>query len=275
MSVIFASSTCDLSVKILKTVGVEVINIPIMQNGKKVLYSADKFNFDDYYANPEFVVNETEYKKLIKKSLIAALKTEQDVLYLTSNAKYDISYKLVNPIIKELAKIYTNQKIEIVNCNNYSLGYGLIVYQAGILNSRGESLTEVVKFVNSVKKEIKTYLVPSTTHNIKEKLNLVGGLIGVRPVLQVVNGELKFLDNVRGKKNVIDALLSKIKLSASKNIPFAVMCGKNTDEANIIQDEVLKLDADKIVFKTTLNPMLLKHFGDKTIMISYYKKSGS
>ena len=46
MSVVFASSTCDLNLKLLKKVGVEVVNLPYKQNTKKGLYNQDKFGFE-------------------------------------------------------------------------------------------------------------------------------------------------------------------------------------------------------------------------------------
>lgn len=272
MSVIFASSTCDLNLKLLKKVGVEVLNLPIMQNGKKSLYNADKFNFDEYYANQQIMLDELKCKKLIETKFTEALNTGQDLIFLTSNAKYDTTYKLANPILKELKNKYTEQKIEIVNCNNYSLGYGLIVYETGIYNSRGENITEVVKFVNKIKKQIKTYIVPSTNANLKDKLTLVGGSIGVRPLIELVNGELKIIDNVRGKKNIIKKLFD-LAINNSNEVPLAIMCGKNTEELNELENLIYEADPEKIILKGNINPFALNLFGDKTISISYYKKS--
>lgn len=271
MSVIFASSTCDLNLKILKKVGVEVLNLPIMQNGKKCLYNADKFDFDGYYANPVVTIEDASYKKLIKTKFTEALQTGQDLIFLTPNAKYDLSYKLVNPVLKELQNKFPEQKVEIVNCNNLSLGYGLVVYETGILNSRGENITEVVKFVNKTKKQIKTYIVPSTNANIQDKLTLVGGTIGVRPLIEVVNGELKVIDKVRGKKNILKRL-TDLANANSNEVPIAIMCGKNTEEANELENQITLLDTDRIILKNNINPFMLNKFGDRTIAISFYKK---
>ncbi len=274
MSVIFASSTCDLNLKLLKKVGVEVLNLPLIKNGKKCLYNADKFNFSEYYANPSFQLDENAYTKLIKTKFTEALNTGQDLIYLTANAKYDLTYKLANPILKELKLKFPEQKIEIVNCNNYSLGYGLIVYETGILNSRGENITEVTKFVNKIKRQIKTYIIPSTNANIKQKLTLVGGMIGVRPILEVVGGEVKLLDNVKGKKNILNCLFNFAKQN-SNDVPIAIMCGKNTDEADELENLVLAADSDRIILRGTINPFALSSLGDRTIAISYLKKPRS
>lgn len=273
MSVIFASSTCDLNLKTLKKVGIEVISLPYKTTTKKGLYSVDKFNFDEYYANPNFEVDLVKLKKLANEKLTEALLTGQDVLFMTQNAKYDVSYEVINPLIKELSKQFPNQKLEIVNCNNYSLGYGLIVYETGILNSKGESLTTIMNFINKFKKDVKTFIIPSTNANIKNKLTLVGGMIGVRPILQVVNGELKVLDNIRGTKKIISFLSDKIKNSTFDDVPVGIMCGKNTSDANEIENQIEIFNADFKIIKSNLNPVLLNFFGDKTIAISYYKKS--
>ena len=274
MSVIFASSTCDLNLKLIKKVGVEVLNLPLLLSGKKCLYNADKFNYDEYYANPNLELDEKAYTKLIKTKFTEALSTGQDLIYLTANAKYDLTYKFANPILKELATKFPEQKIEIVNCSNCSLGYGLIVYETGILNSRGENITEVTKFVNKIKRQIKTYIIPSTNAHIKHKLTLVGGMIGVRPILEVVGGELKVLDNVRGKKNILNCLLEFAKQNAT-DVPLAIMSGKNTDEADELENQVLLADPDRIILKGKLNPVALNSFGERTIAISYLKKPRS
>lgn len=272
MSVIFASSTCDLNLKTLKKVDVEVINLPLISNGKKCLYNADKFDFDQYYANGNVEVDQDKYKKLLESKFDEALKTGQDVLFMTSNAKYDASYKFVNAIIKQVSPNYPQQKIEMVNCGNYSLGYGLIVYEAGILNMRGANISEVINFINTIKQGIKTYIIPSSNETIKNKLTLVGSTIGVRPVLEVVDGELKVVDNVRGKKKIISFLSDKAKAN-SYDLPFAIMFGKNTDEALMLEQDIMLDENDRVLFKSALNPLMLQSFGDKTIAISYYKKS--
>lgn len=275
MSVVFASSTCDLNLKLLKKVGVEVVNLPYKQNTKKGLYNQDKFGFDKYYANMQFEVDEKRYLALLEKKFNEALATGQDVLFLTPNAKYDVSYKVVNPLIKTLQKQFENQKIEIVNCNNFGLGYGLIVYETGIVNLKGENIVEVVKFVNKLKKEIKTFIVPSTNANIKNTLTLVGGLIGVRPFLQVVNGELKVLEFVKGKKKILNMLGKQLSLRTQDDVPVAISCGKNSDEANLLQEQIETELEDVKVVKSTLNPLLTKYFGDRTLLIAYHKKSRS
>lgn len=274
MSVIFASSTCDLDLKTLKKVDVDVINLPTILNGKKCLYNADKFNFDEYYANNTFSVDFDSYKQLIHKKYLEALSSGQDILFLTPNAKYDASYAIVNQEIKQYIGKYPDQKIEMVDCQNCGLGYGLIVYEAGIANMHGSSITEVMSFVNTIKRNIKTYIIPSTNENIKEQLTIVGSSIGVRPVLELVGGELKVVDNVKGKKKAVDYLYEKAK-SNSNEVPLGIMCGKNTDEATTIADLINKVEDDRVILKSNLNPMLLKKFGDKTLAVSYYKKSKS
>lgn len=272
MSVIFASSTCDLDNKTLKKVGIDIINIPLIVNDKKCLYSADKFSFDEYYAINECVVDEDKYKKILNTKFLEALNSGQDVLFLTPNAKYDNSYKYVKDIIKQLAPNYPEQKVEMVNCGNYSLGYGLIVYEAGILNIRGENITEVIKFVNKIKHGIKTYIIPSDLTYVQKKLTLVGSTIGVKPVIEVSNAELKLVDKVRGKKKMIDYFAGLIN-NNSHELPVSIMCGKNADEALALEEIVLADSKDRQIFKATLNPLFLNKFGNKTLSISFYKKS--
>ncbi len=274
MSVLFASSTCDLDLKTLKKVDVDVINLPTMLNDKKCLYNNDKFNFEEYYAKSDFCVDEASYQKLLHKKFEEALKTGQDVIFLTPNAKYDVSYKLVNQEIKYYTPLYPEQKIEMIDCKNYGLGYGLIVYEAGILNMHGASIVEVSAFVNKIKHNMKTYIIPSTTVNIKDQLTLVGTMIGMRPVIELNNGELKVLDNVKGKKNLINYLYEKAKLN-SNEVPLGIMCGKNADELNTLKEQIINFDSDRQVITSTLNPLLLNKFGDRTLAVCFYKKSKS
>lgn len=272
MSVIFASSTCDLNLKTLKKVGVDVINMPLIVNGQKCTYTPDKFNFDEYCSSNNVQVDEEKYKKLLNTKFEEALNTGQDVLFLTPNAKYDSSYKYVKDIIKHISSNYPEQKIEMVNCHNYSLGYGLIVYEAGILNMRGENITEVVKFVNKIKHGIKTYIVPSDNAYIQTKLTLVGGSIGVKPVIEIVNGELKLVGKVRGKKKMVE-YMAQLANANSYDLPLAIMCGKNSDEALMIEELAKQDSKDRTIFKATSNPLFLHKLGTKTIAISFYKKS--
>ena len=44
---------------------------------------------------------------------------------------------------------------------------------------------------------------------------------------------------------------------------------------NTLKEQIINFDSDKQVITSTLNPLLLNKFGDRTLAVCFYKKSKS
>ncbi|MDR2833429.1 MAG: DegV family EDD domain-containing protein, partial [Streptococcaceae bacterium] len=105
---------------------------------------------------------------------------------------------------------------------------------------------------------------------------LVGGILGLRPVLQVVDGNIASLDKVRGKKKVISMLQTSIVdvLQDVKN-EVNIAVGQIQDEAS---STLLKSGIEKNLDMTITNEIVEvgvtigTHAGPGAMAISYCKK---
>jgi DegV family protein with EDD domain len=104
----------------------------------------------------------------------------------------------------------------------------------------------------------------------------IGGLLGLRPILQVEDGLVTQLDNVRGKKKVIrllgDAAVSALK-GEEENIKLSIGHIFSQSEAGQFKENLegsLGIEIGNPV--TQLGPVIGAHAGPGALAIAYCKK---
>ncbi len=275
MSVVFADSSCDISKQFLKSHGVELIDLQLNINGKNTLYKADKFDFAEYYKQLNNVVEINNFESTIKASLTEAVNTFQDVVVITPHKEFSQFYNIAIKLKLQFEMENCESKIYVIDSGQISLGYGAIVYEAGILNSTGISSNELVKKLNKLVNEYETIIVPSNINFNPINKFVYGSKLGIKPIINLKHEKFELISNVKGKAKIFNEIITRINQNAfnAADHPIAVVFGKD----NII-------DAEKIVnklsesFETKVwlanySPLIDNILGDGALLISYHKRN--
>ena len=137
------------------------------------------------------------------------LEEGRDILCLTISSKLSGSYNSA-VIAKDMAKDeYPDRQVVLVDSLNGCVAQGLILRQITRMRDSGLSLSEVQELCQRLIKTTKVYFTLDSVEYLKKggrigpTTALVGGLLGLKPILHLVDGEVQQLDSVRGKKNVL------------------------------------------------------------------------
>ena len=109
------------------------------------------------------------------------------------------------------------QKVFVVDSENAALGEGILVQRAAQLVDQGLEAPEIAQRLEDEKKDIRLIALLDTLEYLKrggrisKSVAAIGGLLSIKPVIAVQNGEVRMLGKARGSKNGNNLLVQEIQ----------------------------------------------------------------
>jgi len=137
------------------------------------------------------------------------LQAGDDVLILTISSKLSGSYNSAALAVHMAKEEYPEQTITVIDTLSGSIAQGLILREAIKMRDAGYSLANTADILRKILQTTRVYFTIDTVEYLRRGGRVgpttaaVGGILGLRPILHLVEGEIQQLDNVRGKKNAL------------------------------------------------------------------------
>lgn len=141
------------------------------------------------------------------------LKEGKDIISITISSKLSGSYQSAVNAAKELKETFPERKIIVIDSLSVSVGVALILNEMIKLRDSGHTIEDTSDFVLSTIKDIKLYFTLDSLEylqrggRIGKGSALLGGLLNLKPILSLTNGEVGPLTKVRGKKKALDTII--------------------------------------------------------------------
>lgn len=221
-------------------------------------------------------VNPTEAQEAFEK----VLKEGKDILYVAFSSGLSGTYNSCRIAAGELAEIYPDRKIEVIDTLAASLGEGLILYYAVKMKEEGKSLEETADWVREhVLHSCHVFTVDDLNHlyrggRVSKATAVIGTLANIKPLLHVDNeGHLLPVGKVRGRKKSLATLVSmmeeRIGSYRDKNEIILISHGDCQEEA----EYVAKLVKEKFGFDNfminTVGTTIGAHSGPGTMALFF------
>ena len=109
------------------------------------------------------------------------------------------------------------QKVFVVDSENAALGEGILVQRAAQLVDQGLEAPEIAQRLEDEKQDIRLIALLDTLEYLKrggrisKSVAAIGGLLSIKPVIAVQNGEVCMLGKARGSKNGNNLLVQEIQ----------------------------------------------------------------
>lgn len=137
------------------------------------------------------------------------------------------------------AGMVSTGRVETVDSRSASLGVGFIAVGAARLAHRGASLDEVVAWCRSCADRMQLILAIDTLEYLQKNgrigraAALLGGVLGVKPILALADGAVVPVSQVRGKSKVLPRALevAAARVAPGRRVRLAVMHGDAEAEA--------------------------------------------
>jgi len=214
---IISDSGCDFSREEAKTKNVEIVpfyitfdQVTFLKEGidiDKAEYFQRLLSEKDLYPKTS-QPNPQDYIDKYKPHLEAG----QDILVLTISSKLSGSYQSAKMAAEMLEETFPDRSIEVLDSFSASIGQGLILDEIISMRAAGYTLEKTVFLAEEISKTTHVYVTLDSLEYLKRggrvgpTTALVGGILGLKPILQLENGEVSQLDSVRGRKKALSLI---------------------------------------------------------------------
>lgn len=277
-------SACDIPMELQKKYGVDIMNFDMVIDGVSYTERVD-FTFEEYYEKLKTC------EGIPSTSHITSLRFMEQYLAYDEEGYTDIIYVSINgagSATKNAAIMGIEQfreerpasrmRIHVVDSHTYSMVYGWYVCKGAEKLANGASAEAVVSYLNDVYSRVEILLSVYTLKFIKKSGRVsaaaafAGELLGLRPVISMIDDTTATVAKVRGDDAVAPALIKQAKQrmaegsdymvlgTAMENMKlFAKMCKKEFGKAPV---GIFHLGA-AVATNTGPHALAIHYFGEK------------
>lgn len=172
--------------------------------------------------------------------------------------------------------------VAVIDSGQVSLGLGLLALFAARLAARNESAAEIRRRLLNLAPRIHTLFVVDTLEylarggRIGRARALVGGLLGIKPILGMVDGEVAPVDRVRGGRAAHPRILEILKGRVDPQQPViaAVSHGNAPAWADRLERLVREAFPVSELIQAEVGPVVGTHAGPGVVSVSLFQPAG-
>jgi len=250
------------------------------------------------FGNEEFIDgvtidHKTFYEKLIESDVLPttsqatpeafikafekAKKAGEAAVVITLASKFSGTYQSANIAAEGFENIY------IVDSASAAMGSGILVELAFRLLDEGKSAEEIARVLEEEKKKIIIVALVDTLEYLKKggriskAVAFAGGVLNIKPVLSVIDGEINMLGKARGSKMGNNLLVQEIEKAGGIDFSKPVLLGYSGICDALLQKYIE--DSRHIwegnlqeVRYTTVGSVIGTHAGPGAVVVAFFKK---
>jgi len=211
---IISDGGCDFSKEEAKAHNVDIVPFYISFDQENYLKEGVDISKGDYFKR--LVAEKGLFPKTSQPSpqdyidtYTPHLEAGKDILALTISSKLSGSHNSAVLAIDMLKEAYPDRTITLVDSLNVSIGQGLMLREIVKMRDAGYTLQETVRLAEKIRETTRVYFTLDSLEYLKRggrvgpTTALVGGILGLSPILQLEEGQVSQLDNVRGRKRAL------------------------------------------------------------------------
>lgn len=274
---IITDSASDISISEAKKLNVEIIPMKINIDGVEYLDGVDITN-KEFFKKLENCKNMPKTSQITFNEFIETFNKykNDEIICITMSSKLSSTYQSAVFAKKEFSNV------EVIDSENVSVGEALLIKLASNLIKQGKEFKEIINTLNEQKKKIRLIALLNTLEYLKKggRISLavafVGGILGIKPVIEIKDGKVHFIGKAKGSKQGNNMLRLKTKEGngINFNMPFILGYSGLSDELlNRYIDDSKDIYPTNIQFeKVLIGSTIGTHIGSKAICIAYFEK---
>lgn len=282
--VIMTDSSCDLPQELADQLGLEVLPLEVMADGKNYRNWLDgrEIGFKEFYKLARegkelktSAVNTAAFEEKMEK----LLEEGKDILYIGFSTGLSTTYNSGEAAARELREKYHDRKIYTVDTLAASLGQGMIIYYAAKKKEAGATIEEVRDFVENEKLHMCHWFTVDDLNYLKRGGRIsaataaVGTMLSIKPVMHMDNeGHLVAVGKARGRKAALCQLLDTMgELGEGLEGQTTFICHSDCmDDAQYVASQMKERFGVAQVNINWIGPVIGAHTGPGTIGIFFW-----
>jgi DegV family protein with EDD domain len=276
---ILADSACDLPLSFYNENNVTLLPLKVHVNGQEY---EDVKNIDSktvYDAIRSGSVPKTSQVSplLFEETFTKMAENNEDGIYIAFSSELSGTYQTAVMILDQVKEKYPSFNLTIVDTKCASLGQGLIVKEATELSANNVSKEEILKDVYFRSRHMEhLFTVEDLDYlakggRVSKASAFLGGLLNIKPVLNVENGKLVPIEKIRGKKKVLRRLIELMKERGTHLSDQVIGISHADNEETALEVRAMIVDEfhPKEVYISSIGSAIGAHTGAGTISIFF------
>jgi DegV family protein with EDD domain len=272
---IVTDSTSDLSPEIAKSLGITIVPLNV-HFGEQTYLDGIEITPDEFFHR---LTTEKNLPKTSQPSIGAfteayksVIGTDVEILSIHVSEKLSGTINSARGAIEQLPEA----KIELVDTMGVSLFSGLVVMEAARAAIQGASLEEVKQVALAAIDRARVYVVLDTLEylqkggRIGKASALVGGLLSVKPVLTVKDGEVHPFEKVRSRAKALQRIREIVE-EGGPYVEIQVLYSTNTEEASLLANDLQKHTPDSKILMVRVGPVIGTYAGPGAVGVALLK----
>ncbi len=208
-------------------------------------------------------------------------KNEEEGIYIAFSSELSGTYSTAVMIRNQVLEQYPSLKLAIIDSKCASLGHGLVVEEAVRLRNLGASFEDIEARITALAPQIEhLFTVEDLDYlakggRVSKASAFLGGLLSIKPILNVEDGKLVPIEKSRGRKKAIARMLELMQERGEKFSEKVVGISHSDDAAfaSDVKDAIQERFSPKEIQVTMIGSAIGSHVGPGTIAIFFTNKS--
>ncbi|MGG1215033.1 DegV family protein [Micromonospora provocatoris] len=283
MMKIYTDSGCDLPKSYYEENDVILLPLRVQVNNNEYddVLSIDSKEVYDAIRQGAHPKTSQVSPELFLKHFEDLAKSGEQGIYIAFSSELSGTYSTAVMIRNQVIEQYPTLKLAIIDSKCASLGHGLIVQEAVQLRKTGTPLEEIETKVSSLASQMEhLFTVEDLDYlakggRVSKASAFLGGLLSIKPILNVEDGKLVPIEKSRGRKKAIARMLDIMQERGGDFSDKIVGISHSDDEAfaNDVKALIQEKFAPKEVQITMIGSVIGSHVGPGTIAIFFTNKS--
>lgn len=280
---IMTDSASDLPREVAEDLGIEVIPIPIAVDGRGYFEGVD-FTPREFYGILEGAKEIPTTSQIspityCERFYQAFQRGYTDIIMVgissTASATYMRSLDGAQLLYDNCPEAKEKLKIHIIDSKTFSLGYGYPVMKAAEMAREGKEVEEIIAFINDWLKRIDLYITAFSFEFIKKSgrigcaAAIVGEALGIRPIINIKNGEMKIIGKTRGNAAVVQKMAKLAADKMDKSSQFLMLNGTQEGMGEEMAKQVYALTKKEPDFVSDVGCAVSINTGPKMLGIGF------
>ncbi|HDR8180478.1 fatty acid-binding protein DegV [Bacillus cereus] len=277
---IITDSAADLPVELLQAYDIDLIPLRVYDEAEtEYLDGVTLESVTLLQKMREGAVYRTSLPSLetFQEKFVSYAKEGNPCIYLAFSSELSGTYQSSVVIKEEVKETYADLDLEIIDTKCASLGQGLVVLEAAKMAKDGASKEDIlnrVAFLMNHMEHIFTvadlqYLVRGG--RLSKVAGFIGGLLNIKPILNVEEGKLVPLEKVRGKKKVLSRIVDIMEERGKdlKGQTIGITHGDDLETAEALKLLITERFGCEVFIVNTIGAAIGAHTGPGVITLFF------
>lgn len=204
----------------------------------------------------------------------------EDGIYIAFSSELSGTYQTAVMMLDQVKEKFPDFQLTIVDSKCASLGYGLVVKEAARLANENVTKEEILKDITFRCEHMEhLFTVDDLEYlakggRVSKASAFLGGLLNIKPLLNVEDGKLVPIEKIRGKKKLLRRIIELIRERGTDLDKQTIGISHADDEETAFEMKKLIQEAfgTEDVFITSIGAAVGSHTGPGTIAIFFLNK---